>query len=111
MHGLGEERHRVRESLSILIWGCVLPLITLGSSGLTYGWSLAVGTLLYSIVWLKMALKSREKHNITLQDAALYATFCLLSKFPRFLGQLNFVWHAVRQKTPQLIEYRLGSFN
>jgi hypothetical protein len=39
-------------------------------------------------------------------DAALYAVFTVLDKFPGALGLLEYSWRRVRRKGPRLIEHK-----
>jgi GT2 family glycosyltransferase len=106
LHGRGEEKHRLRHSLRVWLWGFVLPLVAVGAVGPSHGWSLLLGAL-YGPLWMGAFVRSQHEHRLTRQDAALYASFCILGKFPQFLGQLNFFWHLVQNKKGRLIEYRL----
>jgi hypothetical protein len=40
------------------------------------------------------------------QEAALYALFCVLAKFPQLQGQILFFAHEWRGQPTRLIEYR-----
>jgi GT2 family glycosyltransferase len=106
LHGWRAENHRLRHSLRVWLWGFGLPLIAFGAVGPTHGWSLWL-LVLYGTLWVGVFGRSQREHRLTYREAAIYASFCLLGKFPQFLGQLNFFWHLVLQKQPQLIEYRL----
>jgi GT2 family glycosyltransferase len=108
LHGWRAENHRLRHSVSVWLWGFCLPLVALGTAGLSHGWSLML-LALYGPLWVGIFGRSQREHRLTRKEAAIYASFCLLGKFPQFLGQLNFLWHLILQKQPQLIEYRLWS--
>ncbi len=107
MHGLGAESHRLRHCLSVGFWGLLL-WVAAGLAMLSHGWSLSL-LLLYAWLWLGVFVRSPAENQLNRADAALYASFCILGKFPQLLGQLNFFWHLIQQKTPSLIEYRLSS--
>ena len=107
LHGFGSEQHRLRHTLRVVFWG-LLPFVAAGLAALTHGWSLLL-LLLYVPLWMGVFVRSPIENQLNRTDAALYASFCVLSKFPQLLGQLNFFWHLMQQKTPRLIEYRLGS--
>ncbi len=106
LHSRGKEKHRLRHSLRVWLWGFVLPLVAVGAVGPSHGWSLLL-VMLYGPLWMGVFVRSQREHRLTRQDAALYASFCILGKFPQFLGQLNFFWHLIRNKQSHLIEYRL----
>lgn len=107
LHGFGAENHRLRHSLRVVFWG-LLPFVAVGLATYSYGWSLLL-LLLYVPLWIGVFVRSPIENQLNRTDAALYASFCVLGKFPQLLGQLNFFWHLIQQKTPRLIEYRLGS--
>lgn len=101
LHGAPPERHGVRESLSIWLWGAVIPAavllstIWLGPAGL-------LGALIYPLQALRLWWSSSGAQR----ERVLQAAFLLLGKFPALLGQLQFLrdrWHG---RQSQLIEYK-----
>lgn len=103
LHGAPPERHWVKESRRIWVWGIALPLVSLGSAWLTQGWSL----LLLGVYPLTMFRISRymKRNGLSSQDALLYAVFCTLGKFPEAQGQLRFYLNKLRGQRSKLIEY------
>lgn len=104
LHGKSLQRHWVKESLSIWVWGLLLPLLALGLVRLSQGWSLLLllgyPSLLYRIY------SSKQRQGLSPQDAELYALFCVLGKFAQLLGQLQFYQHKLLRKRSRLIEYK-----
>jgi GT2 family glycosyltransferase len=88
LHGSSADRHFVRETRSILLWGAIVPLFMLATARLSRGGSLV---LLASYILLGHRI-ARRAHGRGLPepDARLYACFCILAKFPQFLGVARF---------------------
>ena len=98
LHGAAPERHWVRESLRSWLWGLLLPLVVLGLTLPTHGWSLG---LLLTYPLLGWRIFTAKSEAVGPQAAALYAGFCVLAKFPELQGQLTF--HLTRTaKQPDL---------
>ena len=104
LHGLSPQRHWLKESLSNWNWGLFLPLIALSFAWLTHGWSLLL-LLGYPLLALKIFIRSL-RHGMGLQNAAPYALFCVLIKFPMVLGQLQFQFNRFRGRHTRLVEYK-----
>ncbi|MEB3358011.1 MAG: glycosyltransferase [Synechococcales bacterium] len=103
LHGRPPERHWVRETISTLVWGLVLPLVALGLAPLSQGFSLLL-LLIYPI--LAVRVFSNVSKNLSLRDAALYAIFCVVGKFSQVSGVLQFYWRRLMGKQSLLIEYK-----
>ncbi|PSB22515.1 glycosyl transferase [filamentous cyanobacterium CCP1] len=104
LHGGSPERHWVKESRSIWLWGLFLPLGAIGLSGITHGWSLL---LLAAYLLTTYRIYQYGSHRgWKAQDASLYALSCVIGKFPNALGQIKFYWNRWLGKTNQLIEYK-----
>ncbi|WP_036251724.1 glycosyltransferase family 2 protein [Methylobacter sp. BBA5.1] len=101
MHGGSQECHRVKESRSVWLWGCLIPVVA-GSVAFfkgMMGWGVL---LVYPLQVGRLALRSRcMPPNNWLQ-----AFFLVLGKFPEFLGQLQFLWNRLIGSKGQLIEYK-----
>lgn len=101
LHGAPPERHRVRESLSIWIWGLGIPMVA-GSLGIWYGtWSLLV-LLIYPVQIIRLTLRG----TLSVKENWRRASFLVLGKFPEAMGQVIFVYNRLRGKTARLIEYK-----
>jgi GT2 family glycosyltransferase len=93
-----------RETLSMIGWGLLLPLVACGAALATGG----IGLLLlaaYPALWLKILLR-RVARDGAFTDAALYASSCVVSKWPGMLGTAKFGWDRARGRRGKIIEYK-----
>lgn len=104
MHGKPPERHWVRETRSIWLWGLLLPLVSLALAWPTRGLSLALGTG-YLVLAFRVYQHMRGR-GFSGSDSRLYALFCVLAKFPQAQGQLRFSWGKLMAKPSGIIEYK-----
>lgn len=104
LHGSSPERHRVKETKSILLWGLIIPLIVLGSLWLSKGWSLIL-LLGYPLMTYKIYRYLRTKGFKT-KDALLYAVNCIIIKFPQVQGQIQFYINRLLGRRRTLVEYK-----
>lgn len=104
LHGRSPERHWVKESRSLWLWGLAIPSCALLLIGITHGWSLLL-LAAYPLTSYRIYryIKQRGYKD---RDAAIYAVFCVMGKFPGVLGQLKFHWNRWLGQTNQLIEYK-----
>lgn len=111
----GFTRHRrepgkyyVKQVRSNLVWGAILPCLTLALLAPSGGWS---GVLLAG--YLALALRvhgASRRRGLSRADARLYALFCVLGKFSSAYGQLRYWARRLVGKRSALIEYkRAGS--
>ncbi len=104
LHGAPPERHWVRETVRIWLWAGLVPLLTLllvASAGIP-------GLLLlslYTLLWAKTFFNALGQHK-KLRIAALWATACVLCKFPQMSGQLLFCLRQLAGKQTAPIEYK-----
>ncbi|MGI0484415.1 glycosyltransferase [Pantanalinema rosaneae CENA516] len=103
LHGAPPERHWVRETNSIWIWGIALPIVTLGTLWLTQGWSLLLLGL-YPFMGYRI-YRYFHRTGLSAKDAGLYALFCMLGKFPQAQGLIQFYGGKLLRRRAQLIEY------
>lgn len=104
LHGQTPERHWVKESRSIWIWGLLVPLLALGMAWFTKGLS-----LLLLGGYPLMAYRIRrymQQQGLPAKDAWLYGLFCLLAKFPQLQGQLQFHLNRLLGRRNVLVEYK-----
>lgn len=101
LHGDTQERHRVRESRSILTWGIAIPLSVAMGAALWGAWGcILLG--LYPVQVLRLCLRGDR----TLRDNCLRSLFMVLGKFPEALGLMKFVMHRMMGEKANLIEYK-----
>lgn len=101
LHGKPPERHRVKESRRVWIWGLGIPVATLGLSILLGVWGLSV-LLIYPAQFIRLAWRGSR----SVKENSLRALFLVLGKFPETVGQLNFVYNRLAGKAARLIEYK-----
>ena len=104
MHGRGDERYFVRECRRIWIWGFAIPATALLLAPFTRGISLFL-FFLYGpqFGWI---LRNARKRGWPLGDAAIYAFFTVLTKFPALEGMLAYYWRRWRGKTLTIMEHK-----
>ena len=93
-----------REKRSSIVWGLLVPLAAFLSAPLTHGLGLAL-FLAYPILGARVLVR-RRMHRETLRDAALYAVFCVLGKFPEAFGVAKCGWNRIKGRRSGLIEYK-----
>lgn len=104
LHGHDPERYWVKESRSIWTWGGLVPLLALGWAWLTQGWSLLLFAA-YPLIAFRIYRYGRQRGWGT-QDSLLYASSCVVGKFPNLAGQIKFHWNRLLGRRNQLIEYK-----
>jgi len=104
LHGAPPERHWVRETTRIWLWGGVVPLVTFLLVGFMGIPGLIILTL-YGLLWTKTFFNALSKKR-KLFVAALWATACVLCKFPQMSGQLLFCFRQLAGKKISPIEYK-----
>jgi GT2 family glycosyltransferase len=104
MYGAGPERYCVRETLSYLAWGLVLPVVAFGLAWPTGGISLAL-LLAYPL----LAWRIRRRHlrrGLSPAHAGLYGAACVLGKFAQVLGFFRYWTCRLLGISGRLIEYK-----
>ena len=117
LHGRSRLRHNVRQLRSAVVWGLGVPaailvclllaLIAVGLEERSAAGSFAALALLLILGYPILAVRvygRRRAAGSPRTDAALYAVFCLLGKFPEAIGALRF--HRSRDRVRHLIEYQ-----
>ncbi|MBV8885378.1 MAG: glycosyltransferase family 2 protein [Chroococcidiopsidaceae cyanobacterium CP_BM_RX_35] len=104
LHGGEPERHWVKESQSIWVWGLFLPLLAFGMAWPTYSLSLLL--LVGYPIGVYRTYRYARLRGFKQQDSVLYALFCVLGKFPNLMGQLRFHLNRWLSRQNQLIEYK-----
>lgn len=101
LYGTPPERHRVKESRRIWIWGFGIPVVTVGLSGWLGTWGLAM-LLIYPVQVVRLALRGTR----SVRENWWYALFLVLGKFPEVMGQIKFFYNRLTEQTSRLIEYK-----
>ena len=104
-YGRPPENYMVREQLSGLLWGGVIPLLSLGLAWPTYGFSLLL-LAGYPVLMGRIYRYRRHAYRDSALDARWYAFFCVLSKLPQLIGQIQYFWVRWRGRSATLIEYK-----
>ncbi|WP_414623479.1 glycosyltransferase family 2 protein [Calothrix sp. CCY 0018] len=108
MHGRPPEKHWVRESRRIWVWGLILPFLAIASAWVTKGISIILLFLAYSLLFFRVYKYVKTK-EITSSDALLYSLFCVLDKFPGLIGQIKFHLSRLLGKKRTIVEYKSAS--
>ena len=100
MHGASPERHWVRETNRIRLWGLYIPLVILLATMINTAF--LIGFVVYPLQVVRIALANRQTVNANW----IYALFVTLGKFPEMLGQIKYFLQRLRLKKIQIIEYK-----
>lgn len=101
LHGASPERHRVKESRRIWIWGLWIPVASASLAIWLGTWGLVM-LLIYPAQIIRLALRGTR----SVRENWLHALFLVLGKFPEAIGQLNYFYNRLAGKTARLIEYK-----
>lgn len=104
IHGKTEYRHFVQQTLSILYWGFLIPLIICAISYLTNGTALFLFGL-YPLMIFRIYIRS-DKKNESKSDSLLYSINCIIAKFPQMIGMIKFCLNRLSSKKSRIIEYK-----
>lgn len=105
LHGLSPERHFVRETRSVLLWGIFLPLLALGLAWPSRGASL--GLLVgYPLLYLRIQRYYSMQRGWHAADARTYAAWIVLAKFPQAQGLLRYWVGRILSKPQSVIDYK-----
>lgn len=107
LHGKPPERHWVKECRSILLWGLLVPLLTLALFLPTQGVSLLLLSG-YPLMTARIA-QSFQRRGFSARLSWLYAAACMLSKFPNAQGFLQFHFRRCSGRSQPLIEYKANT--
>ncbi|MDH4234624.1 MAG: glycosyltransferase [Gallionella sp.] len=101
LHGAPPERHRVKESRSVWVWGLGIPVAAISSTICLGGWGLAI-LLIFPVQIVRLALRGTRSQR----ENWWRALFLVLGKFPEAMGQLSFLYNRLTGKRARLIEYK-----
>lgn len=105
MHGHSDESFRRHEVRSIVVWGLLVPLFALLGIQVTSGLSVVVAAIGYLNLWSRIR-RSGVRQGMLPTDAALYARYIVIGKFPQAQGLVMWLVYRLRGRSPGLIEYK-----
>ncbi len=108
LHGREPERHWVKESRSIWLWGLIVPLLVLGLALPTRGLSLLL-LAAYPLITYRIYRYYMQQQKLKAKDAWIYALSCVLGKFPQVQGQIQFHLGRLLGRRQGLIEYKTAA--
>lgn len=102
LHGGSPERHWVKETLRILIWALLIPILIFVT--LFFHWQVSLAlAYLYLFQFVRLALKNLQQLR---PFPWKLAGFSLISKFAEFQGLVQFYKQLVLGQQTKLIEYK-----
>ncbi|MBF2086011.1 glycosyltransferase [Thermoleptolyngbya sp. C42_A2020_037] len=104
LHGTPPERHWVKETRSIWLWGLGIPLGAIALAPLIKGLSLLL-LLGYPVMTYRI-YRYFKQQGYKASDALPYAISCVLGKFPGLAGVLQFHVNRLLGRRNALIEYK-----
>lgn len=103
LHGAPPERHKVRESRSVWLWGMGIPLALVAAALLWSPWWLAGLLVIYPLQMLRLFFRVEGP---TVRARAWRAVFLVLGKFAELAGQVKYVLQRWSGRQARLIEYK-----
>lgn len=100
LHGAPPERHGVKESRRAIVWGVLLPLVTIGFAAVDVRWLTLA--LAYPLQVVRLALSGERSPK----ENWLQAFYWVLGRFPEGIGQLHFLRDRLAGRRHTLIEYK-----
>ncbi|WGV27804.1 glycosyltransferase [Halotia branconii] len=110
LHGDSPERHWLKESHSIWLWGLILPLLAITTAWLTWGLSIVFLVMLYTLLMYRV-YQSTVQRGLKLKDALVYSLSCVIAKFPQVQGQIQFHISRLLKRQRTLVEYKKATSN
>lgn len=101
LHGAPPERHWVRETRRIWLWGLCIPVAALAATA-AFG-AIGLGVLLVYVAQIaRLYYKRRGKSMIPFLSSVLL----VLGNFPEAIGQIRFHANRIRGRMEHVIEYK-----
>jgi GT2 family glycosyltransferase len=110
LHGYSPERHWIKESRSIWLWGLLLPLLAIASAWLTSGLSIIFLVMIYALLVYRVH-QSTLQRGLKSKDAFLYSLSCVMGKLPQVQGQIQFYISRLLKRQRTLVEYKKATSN
>jgi len=104
MHGRSPEYKFVKEVKRSLLWGAIIPLISLILTIPTYGLSLLVFGR-YPLTAVK-TIQGTKKRGFSWADSIPWGISCALSSFPEAFGVVKFYLTRLSKRQHEIIEYK-----
>lgn len=105
LHGKSSDKHWVKESRRIWLWGFILPFLTIVSACFSAEASIVLLIGGYALLASRVYRYAKTKGIIS-SDALLYSLFCVLDKFPGFIGQIQFHLSRLLKTQRTIVEYK-----
>ena len=105
LHGSSPERHWVKETRRIWMWGLILPLLAAIALWPTKGLSLVLLIAAYSYLFYRV-YRMIHLRGCDRQTALSYALFCVIDKFPMVQGQMKFHILRLLKRQSTIVEYK-----
>lgn len=103
LHGRSEEKFRVKQVVSILVWGCFIPGLALLLS--FYNVNYLFLFLFYPLQVWRLTVKN-QLNLVALSQSGYYALTNVGGKFPQALGVFKFILNKLGDRRATLIEYK-----
>ena len=100
LHGTAQDKLKLREMWSAILWGGALPALTL--VGARYHPQLLCAFIIYPIQAIRIAVGSTHKGK----DGLLFGTSIMFGKFAEFVGIVKFAGVSLFGRDHTLIEYK-----
>jgi glycosyltransferase involved in cell wall biosynthesis len=103
LHGQSADKYNCKPTMSILLWGGVLPLSIILLSLLDPLFLLLF--ICYPLQIFRLSIKNIS-HSMSIKNGFYYAVSNVCGKFPQFIGGLRFVKSHFQGRQSSLIEYK-----
>lgn len=103
LHGKSRDKYNYKPTMSILLWGGVLPLSIILLSLLEPLFLLLF--ICYLLQIFRLSIKNIS-HSMSIKNGISYAVSNVCGKFPQFIGVLRFVKSHLQGRQSSLIEYK-----
>jgi glycosyltransferase involved in cell wall biosynthesis len=106
LHGRPPERHYVRETRSLVVWGLVAPAACLALALPTRGASLALLLVGYTLLFRRVDRYYRRERGWNPADARVFAFFVVVGRVPGALGALRYWLGRISGRRSRVIDFR-----
>lgn len=111
LHGRSPERYNVRQVVSAMLWGLIVPLMIIGAAVAAAGGLMAAWILVFILLagYVRLVWRVRRRNIAEGYEprlASMATGFMLLSKPAHVVGILRFVLNRLLRRQSTLIEYK-----